>query len=109
MRAVQLAILGSAGALACATGAVAGLPQGSEPVTLDPADFTTEIDNPYWPMRPGTRWIYRETDPDGGRLRVVVTVTNRTKLIANGITTVPNTTPPPMPTKRSSRSPISNA
>lgn len=23
------------------------LPQGSEPVELDPAEFTTEIDNPY--------------------------------------------------------------
>ena len=42
-----------------------GLPQGSEPVNLDPADFTTRIDNPYWPMRVGTRWIYRETAPDG--------------------------------------------
>jgi hypothetical protein len=62
------------------------LPQGSEPVQLDPALFTTEIDNPYWPMRPGSRWISRETAPDGTRQRVVVTVTSRTKLIANGIT-----------------------
>ena len=29
------------------------LPQGSEPVELDPAEFTTEIDNPYWPMSVG--------------------------------------------------------
>jgi hypothetical protein len=62
------------------------LPQGSEPVSLDPADFTTNIDNPFWPMRPGSRWVYRETDPEGTRQRVVVTVTNRTKKIANGIT-----------------------
>lgn len=62
-----------------------GLPRGSEPVTLDPSKFTTRIDNPWWPMRPGSRWIYRETDPDGTRQRVVVTVTNRTKLIANGV------------------------
>jgi hypothetical protein len=62
------------------------LPQGSEPVELDPAHFTTGIDNPYWPMRPGNRWIYRETAPDGTRQRVVVTVTTKTKLIANGIT-----------------------
>ena len=62
------------------------LPQGSEPVELDPADFTTAIDNPYWPMEPGSRWIYRETAPDGTRQRVVVTVTTKTKLIANGIT-----------------------
>ena len=66
--------------------AVAGLPRGAEPVTLDPADFTTRIDNPYWPMAPGSRWVYRETAPDGARQRVVVTVTRRTKLIANGVT-----------------------
>jgi hypothetical protein len=64
----------------------AALPHGSEPVNLDPADFTTKIDNPYWPMRPGSRWVYRETDSEGARQRVVVTVTRRTKLIANGIT-----------------------
>ena len=63
-----------------------GLPRGSEPVKLDPADFTTRIDNPYWPMRPGNRWVYRETDSEGTRQRVVVTVTRRTKLIANGVT-----------------------
>ena len=53
---------------------------------LDPAHFTTRITNPYLPMRPGSRWVYRETDPDGTRQRVVVTVTGRTKLIANGVT-----------------------
>ena len=62
------------------------LPRGREPVTLNPADFTTRIDNPYWPMRPGRRWVYRETTPGGTRQRVVVTVTHRTKLIANGVT-----------------------
>jgi hypothetical protein len=48
--------------------------------------MTVRIDNPYWPMRPGTRWVYREIAPDGGRQRVVVTVTRRTRLIANGVT-----------------------
>jgi hypothetical protein len=62
-----------------------GLPQGSEPVKLDPADFTTEIDNPYWPMTPGSRWAYRETNTKGERERVVVEVTNETKTIANGV------------------------
>jgi hypothetical protein len=62
------------------------LPQGSEPVHLNPADFTTRIDNPYWPMKPGARWVYRETDPEGTRQKVVVTVTRKTKKIANGIT-----------------------
>jgi hypothetical protein len=70
------------------TGAAAGctIPQGSERVRLDPAGFTTRIDNPYWPLRPGSRWIYRETDPEGTKQRVVVTVTTKTKKIANGIT-----------------------
>jgi hypothetical protein len=57
------------------------LPQGDEPVTLDPAEFTTEIDNPYWPMKVGSRWVYRETDAEGTVTRVEVTVTNQTKTI----------------------------
>jgi hypothetical protein len=61
------------------------LPQGDDPVQLDPAEFTTKIDNPYWPMTPGTRWTYLETEA-GKKLRVVVIVTHQTKKIANGIT-----------------------
>jgi hypothetical protein len=62
------------------------LPEGSEPVDLDPAKFSVDIDNRYWPMVPGTRWTYREIDEEGKHLRVVVTVTAETKTIANGIT-----------------------
>jgi hypothetical protein len=61
------------------------LPRGSEPVDLDPSEFTTRIDNPYWPMKPGSRWVYRETDAEGNAQRVVVTVTNRTKTVAAGV------------------------
>jgi hypothetical protein len=61
------------------------LPQGSEPVELNPADFTTEIDNPYWPMGVGSRWVYDEIDEEGKVLKVEVTVTDRTKQIANGV------------------------
>jgi hypothetical protein len=46
-----------------------------------PADFSTRIDNRYWPMVPGTRWTYRE-----GAERSVVTVTRETKRIADGVT-----------------------
>ena len=63
----------------------ANLPQGSEPVNLDPAEFTTQIDNPYWPMSPGSKWVFRETDTQGGEERVVVEVTDKTKTIANGV------------------------
>jgi hypothetical protein len=57
------------------------LPQGGEPVELDPADLTNEIDNPYWPMALGSRWVYRETDAEGTVQRVEVTVTDRKKTI----------------------------
>jgi hypothetical protein len=57
------------------------LPQGSEPVELDPANFGAQIDNPYWPMTPGSKWVSRETDAEGAEMRVEVTVTNKTKKI----------------------------
>jgi hypothetical protein len=57
------------------------LPQGTKPVKLDPADFTTNIDNPYWPMRPGSHWVYREVE-NGETQRVDVTVTNQSKTLA---------------------------
>lgn len=63
-----------------------GLPRGDEPVTLDPADFTVDIDNPYWPMAPGDQWRYSETDEQGSQLEVVVTVTSETKDTATGVT-----------------------
>jgi hypothetical protein len=62
------------------------LPQGSEPVEMDPARFSPDIDHEYWPMEPGTRWTYREVDEDGSQLQVVVTVSSETREIANGIT-----------------------
>jgi hypothetical protein len=57
------------------------LPQKDEPFELDPGNFLDTIDNPYWPMTPGSRWVYRETDADGTVQRVVVTVTDSTKTI----------------------------
>ncbi len=64
----------------------ASLPTASQSVKLDPDEFTTAIDNPYWPMAPGTRWTYREIDERGQQLTVVVTVTSQTKQVAAGIT-----------------------
>lgn len=65
--------------------ATTALPQGNEVVRLDPAEFTIHIDNPYWPMSPGTRWTYRDTE-DGTVQRVVVIVTRETERLANGVT-----------------------
>jgi hypothetical protein len=63
------------------------VPQGAEHVRITPSQFTTRIDNPWWPMRPGSRWTYRETDPEGPTLRGVVTVTSNTKRVADGVAT----------------------
>ncbi len=57
------------------------LPQGGDPVSLDPTAFTGPIDNPYWPMAPGTRWVSTEGDTQ----KVRVTVKHRTRQI-QGIT-----------------------
>src|SRR5918994_48863 len=67
------------------SGSQGGLPQGSESVKLEPVDFSINIDNPYWPMSPGTKWVYSETDTKGTKEKVVVEVTAKTKMIANGI------------------------
>jgi hypothetical protein len=67
--------------LAACGGGGSSLPRGSESVKLDPKDFTSHIDNPYWPMAPGSRWVYRETDAEGNVSRVEVTVTSKAKRI----------------------------
>jgi hypothetical protein len=85
--AITLGLLGAAlGIAASPAGAgAATLPQGSEPVDLDPADLSTRIDNPYLPLVPGDRYVYREKDGNE-KQRVVLNVSDRTRLVANGVT-----------------------
>jgi hypothetical protein len=66
--------------------AVPQLPAGADPVNLDPADFSADITNPYWPMKPGTRWIYRGVEQGEPAQDIVIVVTTSTKKLANGIT-----------------------
>jgi len=86
--AAGLALLVGAGCSSDDNGGGSGgggrLPQGGERVKLDPADFTTRIDNPYLPFAVGSRWVYREVE-GGVTQRVVVTVTPKTKRIAGGV------------------------
>jgi hypothetical protein len=49
-----------------------------------PGRFSTTIDNPYLPIRPGTRMVYRTTDGDEHG-REVVRVTHRTRVV-DGVT-----------------------
>ena len=62
------------------------LPTGAEPVNLDPADFSANITNAYWPMKPGTRWVYRGVDAGNPPEDIVIVATTATKKLANGIT-----------------------
>jgi len=84
LAATLVAVASAARAVPTAAGAC-DLPQGAERVAINPADFTTRIENAWWPMKPGSRWVYRETAPDGTVQRVVVSVLSKTKLIANGV------------------------
>lgn len=79
-------VLGIAALAGAAAQANRGLPEGHQPANINPADFTTAIDNPYYPLHPGDRRVYRETAPDGTRQKIVDVVTDRTKRIANGVT-----------------------
>ena len=52
---------------------------------LDPANFTTTIDNPYFPLSVGRTLVYQGIK-DGQTQEDRVTVTDQTKLVAEGIT-----------------------
>ena len=52
---------------------------------LDSANFTTTIDNPYFPLPVGRTWVYQGVK-DGQTQEDRVTVTSQTKVVAEGIT-----------------------
>jgi hypothetical protein len=80
-RALAVVALAALLAAGCGGDSAPSLPQGAATVALDPADFVAVIDNPYLPLLPGSRWVYREQSADGGAQRVEVTVTKRTREI----------------------------
>ncbi|WP_432477499.1 hypothetical protein [Nocardioides sp. GXQ0305] len=85
---ITVVLLGLAGCTTTAgtqAGSATPLPRGDQPADLDPADFTANSDHRFFPLDPGRRWVYRETDGEGGVLEVVVTVTSETRRVANGV------------------------
>jgi hypothetical protein len=73
------------GATANASGS-GGLPQYDDPVHLNPADFSANINNKRWPMKVGSKWVYNVVDTATGHVnRDVIKVTDQTKMIADGI------------------------
>jgi hypothetical protein len=68
------------GALAATLGAAA-VARGSETaLRLDPARFSAQVDNPWFPLKPGTRYVYTGIK-DGQPSRDVVFVTHQTRTI----------------------------
>jgi hypothetical protein len=64
------------------TGAGLAPTKGHYSPTIDPADFGGPINNPYLPLRPGTRFRYRGVGDDGKTPELnTVAVTHRTKRI----------------------------
>ena len=73
-----------------------GAPAGAAPhpsvrpaAIVDPADFTSPVSNPYFPLEPGTVSILRGSE-DGERLLNRTTITPRKKAIQGVTTTVVN-------------------
>jgi hypothetical protein len=63
--------------------------QSGEPyaVTIDPGDFVASVDNPYFPLVPGTRWKMEGSGGSAGET-TITEVTNRTKAILGVVCTV---------------------
>jgi hypothetical protein len=61
-------------------------PGGGYQPKIRPADFGGPVDNPYFPLVPGARWVYDVKTPEGPE-RIVVEVTHDTKEIV-GISAV---------------------
>jgi hypothetical protein len=84
--AASLALVIAAGAPAGAASATKSsqtFPSGAGPgwpKTLSPSDFVRRVDNPWFPLKPGSRWHYRGAD-DGGPFTDNMRVTHRTKRV----------------------------
>jgi hypothetical protein len=89
--AVAVATVGAVFALGAGLGSAdayaADTPQCPKPPEFDADNFAgDEIDNPYFPLEPGTTYIY-EGESDGDPVKDVFEVTNDTKVIL-GVTTI---------------------
>ncbi len=68
-------------AVVALAGAVAVASRSATPPLPRAADFSARVDNPWYPLIPGTTYVYRGAK-DGQPSREVLTVTHKTKLIA---------------------------
>jgi hypothetical protein len=71
-----LALIVVVAAAVAATAVFAATPAAD----VDPSDFVRQIDNPWYPLRPGTTYVFRGVE-SGKPMRDVVAVTTRRKTI----------------------------
>jgi hypothetical protein len=77
---LTVALAAAIAGAASATSSRARSEAGGAPPVPPPSSFTTRVDNPWFPLLRGTRWVYTGVK-DGKRTRDVVTVTSQTKTI----------------------------
>jgi hypothetical protein len=61
-------------------GSPTGVEQGGYDVLIDPSDFTHIVDNPWFPLSPGTKYVY-EGYKDGAHVLDTVFVTHETRVV----------------------------
>ena len=66
-------------AAAPATGTTPAVDTSYNPKIV-PSQFTSNVTNSYWPLKPGTKWVYTGTK-DGAPQQVDVTVTRQSKTV----------------------------
>jgi hypothetical protein len=81
MRRGARALVSTVIALVALAGIVAVASRSATPPLPRAADFSARVDNPWFPLIPGTTYVYRGVK-DGHPSRDVLTVTHKTKLIA---------------------------
>jgi hypothetical protein len=54
---------------------------------IDPADFVAAVDNPYFPLAPGTRWVMNGEGESAGEV-TTTKVTSQTKMVLGVVCTV---------------------
>jgi hypothetical protein len=83
MRTKLIAVFAAVAAIAATVVVLAG---GSATASIDPADFNAPVNNPYFPLKPGTLFVYKGSE-DGQHLVEYLRVTHKHKRI-EGVRTI---------------------
>jgi hypothetical protein len=78
--AVLVLATGLGGIASAMTGGATGTTKQAYAPHINPSDFTTKIDNKYFPLKPGTTFVY-QGNSGGNQQRDVMSVTHSTKQI----------------------------